>query len=85
MVCNKNLSISDILSIAKYMDENGLIGNNITININVDSKETLRKLNEDFYYRLNTVDENVDFDNDEFIVNVCGLKFKYMLTDEDKA
>lgn len=85
MVCNKNLSISDILSIAKYMDENGLIGNNITININVDSKETLRKLNEDFYYRLNTVDENVDFDNDEFIVNVCGLKFRYRLANEDKT
>lgn len=85
MVCNKNLSISDILSIAKYMDENGLIGNNITININVDSKETLRKLNEDFYYRLNAVDENVDFDNDEFIVNVCGLKFRYRLDNEDKT
>ena len=30
MVCNKNLSISDILSIAKYMDENGLIGNKLS-------------------------------------------------------
>lgn len=85
MVCNKNLSITDILSIAKYMDENELIGDNVSININVDSKETLRKLNEDFYYRLNTVDENVDFDNKEFVVNVCGLKFIYKLTDEDKA
>lgn len=85
MVCNKNLSITDILSIAKYMDENELIGDNVSININVDSKETLRKLNEDFYYRLNTVDENVDFDNKEFVVNVCGLKFIYKLNDEDKA
>lgn len=85
MGCNRNLSITDILSIAKYMDENELIGDNVSININVDSKETLRKLNEDFYYRLNTVDENVDFDNKEFVVNVCGLKFIYKLTDEDKA
>lgn len=85
MGSNKILSITDILSIAKYMDENELIGDNVSININVDSKETLRKLNEDFYYRLNTVDENVDFDNKEFVVNVCGLKFIYKLTDEDKA
>lgn len=75
----KNLNLSDILTIANLMDENNLIGNNVSVLIEISDKAALRKLNEDFYYRLNRSDKETDFDSDEFIVNVCGLRFIYRL------
>lgn len=75
----KNLNLSDILTIANLMDENNLIGNNVSVLIEINDKAALRKLNEDFYYRLNRSDKETDFDSDEFIVNVCGLRFIYRL------
>ena len=75
----KNLNLSDILTIENLMDENNLIGNNVSVLIEISDKAALRKLNEDFYYRLNRSDKETDFDSDEFIVNVCGLRFIYRL------
>ena len=45
----KNLNLSDILTIANLMDENNLIGNNVSVLIEISDKAALRKLNEDFY------------------------------------
>ena len=74
------LTADDLEKIAGLLEENGYIDKNITVVINVKNKETLSRINDDFYYRNNQ--EGVPPDVDEVNVTVSNTRFKYVVEEQ---
>ena len=74
------LTSNDLEKIASMLNENGYGDSNITIVINVKSKNALSRINEDFFYRNNQ--EGTPPDVDEVNVDVGGTHFKYIANED---
>ena len=74
----------DLIEIASFLVEKGF-DQGITVNISVDDKATLDKVNEDFFYRFAS-DEKTEGTppevGDELLINVSGIKFRYFVKQE---
>lgn len=83
----KLLKGEDLMTISELLISNGY-DENIEIVISVDDKATLRKINEDFFYRFANADgkagEIKDDDVDEVLINVAGINFKYVVKENNE-
>ena len=78
---DKVLTCENLMEIANFMLSHGY-DSNITIEIEVEDKEMIKKINDDFYYRYGVKNsENSEKVNDIDTVNICigGIKFKYLV------
>ena len=75
----KILKGEDLLEIAKFLTENGY-DQGISVEIALDDKSTLEKVNDDFFYRYAGGEgESPDSDVDDVVVNISGIKFRYFV------
>lgn len=82
-VRKKVLTIEDLGLISNFFFDNALGDGNIVIEICVDDKETLKKVNEDFFYRLNkngTLPKNEDVSDVK--VDIGDIHFKYVVKND---
>jgi len=77
MSVNGLLGSNDLEKIAGLLEENGYGDSNLTITINVRSKDILSRINDDFFYRNNV--EGTPPEVDEVNVDVGGVHFKYVV------
>ena len=76
------IDIEEIIKISSIIKENinkDMDLSSLEVNIYVD-KKTLRKMNEELYYRNNSVGEPEE--TDEIIVNINDIKFRYVVKEE---
>ena len=76
------IDIEEIIKISSIIKENinkDMDLSSLEVNIYVD-KKALRKMNEELYYRNNSVGEPEE--TDEIIVNINDIKFKYVVKEE---
>jgi len=81
------LNFEDVIDIAQFLVERGLNNNGITISVELESKELLDKINEDFFYRI-TNGENykaLDPDITEVNLNIEGIDFKYYIKEKNNG
>lgn len=76
MPINGLLNSDDLEKISDLLEENGYGQSNITIVINVRSKDILSRINEDYFYRNN--ESGTPPEVDEVNVTVGNVKFKYV-------
>lgn len=76
------IDIDGIIKISSIIKENvdkEIDLSSLEVNIYVD-KKTLRKTNEELYYRNNSAGEPEE--TDEIIVNINDIKFRYVVKEE---
>lgn len=72
------LKLNDLIKISELLAENNFNNKNITITIDVKTKELLNKINEDIYYRNDVNENNPPIKEvDEIVLNINGTTFKY--------
>ena len=87
MSVKKILKGEDLSEIASWLIENGYSDANLKIVIKVKDKQTLKNINDDYFYRfahysLNEGSENNDNANrdaEEVDVNIGGIDFQYIV------
>lgn len=84
---NKILTLDDIIKLSSLMHHNGFSGENITVSIGVKTLELLNKINEEIFYKNNkkNTENNAPQKVDEIVVNINGITFKYVLTDDTRG
>lgn len=79
MAIGSVLTFEDLQKIAEFIGDNGY-SDKVTIVVPVRNKETLARINDDFFYRNNN--EGTPPDVDEIKVTVGGVNFKYVIEKE---
>jgi hypothetical protein len=81
----KILLYKDLANIAFFLKENRLNEDgNLTVTIKVKDKDTLNKINEEFYYRYANGDKSTKPKYcDELNIQIDGVDFKYYVEAED--
>lgn len=74
------LNTEDLEKISNLLEDNGYGQSDITVVINVRSRDILSRINDDFYYRNN--EDGIPPDVDEINVTVGNVKFKYIINEE---
>ena len=75
----KILKGEQLMEIAKFLVEKGY-DQGICIEIEVDDEETLKKINDDYYYRYAGGEgEAPNEDIDDVQINISGIKFRYFV------
>ena len=81
----KILKAEDLMEISSFLIEKGF-DQGITIEIAVDSIDTLKKINDDFFFRFEFGTEGKDNTEpeigDDIIINIGGVKFRYFVKSE---
>ena len=73
------LEYSDLMEIAGFLINNKYDVAGISVELPLDSKEMLEKINEDFFYRTENGNSNLNPNVSEVIVNVGGINFRYFV------
>ncbi len=68
-----------VMELAYLLKDNGFDKYGFSIVTEVDTKEQLNKLNEDFFYKIPENKEKTPDYGDEISVNVGGIAFKYVI------
>ena len=87
MPTNKILKGEDLSEIASWLIENGYSDANLKIVIRVKDKQTLKNINDDYFYRFDHYplnegeknNENTNRDAEEIVVNIGGIDFQYVV------
>lgn len=82
------LTLDDLENISVFLTESGYGNANIRIELEVNNKQLLNKINADIFYRLKNLNNNeedtteyVNDDNiDEVVVNMDNVEFVYKLS-----
>lgn len=85
MQLRKKLLMGDeLFEIANFLIEKGYNNENIIVEISVDDENTLKRVNEDFFYKYGGEGEP-DMDSDvSFVdINISGVKFRYKVKSDD--
>lgn len=79
----KILKIEDVMKIGDFLAENGYNDYSFTISTKVDNKDTLDKINEDFFYKLNgDVNEKPEY-GDSVRIKIGGIEFTYEVNEDN--
>jgi len=75
------LKYEDLCKIAQFMVDNGYDKYGLTIKSVVHTKESINKINEDFFYRFkkDKDDKSTPIECDQVNVNIGGVTFNYSL------
>lgn len=87
MPVNKILKGEDLSEIASWLIENGYSDAGLKIVIKVKDKQTLKNINDDYFYRFahyplnenNENNDNAERDAEEIDVNIGGIDFQYVV------
>lgn len=84
MSVNRILKGEDLMEIATFLMEKKF-DSNIIVEIEVEDEDTLKRINEDYFYRYSNKDrENITTDEIEDIcINIAGVRFKYVLKNKE--
>jgi TnpA family transposase len=78
----KILNSDDLEIISNFLNENGFSDAGLKILIQVDNKDMLRNINDDYFYRFASDGgsrANENRDADEVNVNIGGIEFSYVV------
>lgn len=86
------LTLDDLENISVFLAESGYGNANIRIELEVNNKQLLNKINADIFYRLKNLNNNeedtteyADDDNiDEVVVNMDNVEFVYKLSNSNE-
>lgn len=80
----KILKQNDLQEIASFLIEKGYDQSDITILIDVKTKQMLNRISDDYFYR-NAVDKSEEppTDNEEININIGEVKFKYVYSEKE--
>ena len=81
----KILKYEDILKITEFLNENGYSDYGIIISTQVPDKQTLDKVNEDFFYRIRgDGNEETPEYGDVINISVKGITYRYTVRDKEE-
>lgn len=78
------IKLEELIKLATILKENDYSNKNIEVVIKVKTNELLNKINEEIYFKNKTENSSPLTHVDEIILNINGIKFKYIVDDIEK-
>lgn len=73
------VKLDELIKLSTILKENDFSNKNLEIIVNVKSSELLNKINEEIYFKNKTDNSPPLTHVDEIILNMNGIKFKYIV------
>lgn len=88
MKTKRIMNYGELSELSRIVNEGGMGDYGISVVVELDDAETLRKVNEDYYYRTGNVDDGngkPDFTTDEVEVSIGNIEIRYRVREKNET